>query len=372
MELKISREVLLEGVQKTLGIVEKRTTMPILNNVLVKTRDGKVRIAATNREISLIADYDADVVKPGEITLSARKLFEMIREIEGETIHVTVNDANWIQISCGKTNFKIPGISAEDYPKIDEDEDLGFFKIKGNLLLDMIGKTFFAMSSDETRVNLNGTLFEAEKKDGRVLLKMIATDGHRLSLASVDTGMEEFLTLEKGVIIPRKGIAEIRKLVESDDKELEIGTKKGFCVLRKENIVLKVSLIDSEYPDYRRVIALDEGVAIELDREQFLRSLRRMGVISSERYSGVKIKIQGSKILLNSNNPDVGEASDEIDIPKSDKAFEVGYNVRYLIDAVEAMTDKIVILELRDGLKPGAIKPAQGDGYLCVIMPLKM
>jgi len=372
MELRISREVFLEGVQKTLGIVEKRTSMPILNNVLVKTGNGKIRIAATNREISLIADYDADILRPGEITLSARKLFEMIREIQGELLHVTMNDSNWIHINCGKTNFKMPGISAEDYPKIDEDEDIRFFRIRGNILLDMIGKTFFAMSTDETRVNLNGTLFEAEKSDGHVLLKMIATDGHRLSLASVDTGLEEFLTLEKGVIIPRKGIAEIRKLIEGDEKELEIGTKKGFCILRKDNIVLKVSLIDSEYPDYRRVIALDEGIGIELDREQFLRSLKRMGVISSERYNGVKIKIQGSKILLNSNNPDIGEASDEIDIPKNDKDFEVGYNVRYLIDAVEALNEKSIVLELRDGLKPGAIKPVQGDGYLCVIMPLKI
>jgi DNA polymerase III subunit beta len=372
MELKISREILLEGVQKTLGIVEKRTTMPILNNVLLKTGNDKIRIIATNREISLIADYDAEIVKPGEITLSARKLFEMIREIQGGILHISMTDSNWILITCGKTTFKMPGISADDYPKIDEDGDIGFFKIKGDILLDMISKTFFAMSTDETRVNLNGTLFEAEKGAGHVLLKMVATDGHRLSLASVDTGMDEFLTLEKGVIIPRKGIAEIRKLVESDDKELEIGTKKGFCILRKDNMVLKVSLIDSDYPDYRRVIALDEGVAIELDREPFLRSLRRMGVISSERYSGVKIKIQGSKLLLNSNNPDVGEASDEIDIPKSDKDFEVGYNVRYLIDAVEAMNDKSVLLELRDGLRPGTIKPAQGDRYLCVIMPLKM
>jgi DNA polymerase-3 subunit beta len=372
MEIKISREVLLEGVQKTLGIVEKRTTMPILNNVLVKAKEGKIRIAATNREISLIADYDAEVIHFGEITLSARKLFEMIRELQGDILHIILNESNWINISCGKTHFRIPGISAEDYPNVDQDEEVSFFKVKGSILLNMITSTFFAMSTDETRVNLNGTLFETEKADGRVFMKMVATDGHRLSLTSVDTGMEDFLLLEKGVIIPRKGIAEIRKIIEADDKEIEIGIKKGFCIIRKENMVLKVSLIDSEYPDYRRVIALEEGVSIQLDREQFLRSLKRMGVISSEKYSGVKIRILGNKILLNSNNPDIGEASDEIEIPVSNREFEVGYNVRYLIDAVEAIGDKDVVIELRDGLKPGTIKPAQGDGFLCVIMPLKM
>ena len=372
MEIKIDREILLDGVQKTLGIVEKRTTMPILNNVLLKAENGRITIGATNREISLISDYQAEVVRTGEITLSARKLFEIIREIQGEVLHIVLNDSNWINVECDKTHFRIPGISAEDYPNIFEHEEVIFFKIKGEILLDMINKTFFAMSTEENRVNLNGTLFETEKNEGHLLVKMVATDGHRLALASVDTVLEDFLPLEKGVIIPRKGIVEIRKILESDEGDVEIAIKKGFCIIRKGNVVLKVSLIDAEYPDYRRVISLENGVSIELDREQFLRSLRRMGVMSSDKYSGVRIRIMESKIMLNSNNPDVGEASDEIDIPGGNREFEVGYNVRYLIDAVEAIGEKTVVMELRDGLKPGTVRPGKGTGYLCVVMPLKM
>ena len=372
MELKINREVLYEGIQRTLGIVEKRTIMPILNNVLIKAANNKITIAATNREISLIADYDAEVVTAGDITLSARKLYEMIREVQGEVLHMRLNDANWIHIDCDKAHFRIPGISADDYPKIAEDEEISFFKVSGKILLDMINKTFFAMSTDETRVNLNGTLFETEKADEHLFLKMVATDGHRLALAGADTDLGDFIPPEKGMIIPRKGIAEIRKIVEGDEGILEFGIRQGFCVIRKSNIVLKVSLIDSDYPDYKRVVALEEGVSVELDREKFLRALRRMGVMSSEKYSGVKIKIHENKILLNSNNPDVGEASDEIDISVGGKEFEVGYNVHYLIDAVEALQEKNIILEIREGLKPGTIRPVKGQDYLCVIMPLKM
>jgi DNA polymerase III subunit beta len=372
MEIKINRDVLLDGVQKTLGIVEKRTTMPILNNVLLKADGNRITIAATNREISLISDYEAEVIRTGDITLSARKLFEILRELQGDGLHLVLNDSNWITVTCDKTHFRIPGISAEDYPKIFEDEEVQFFKIQGDMLLDMINKTFFAMSTEETRINLNGALLETERMDGHLLVKMVATDGHRLALSSVDTVLENFLPLEKGVIIPRKGIMEIRKILESDAGEVEIAIKKGFCILRKGNVVLKISLIDAEYPDYRRVISLEEGVSIELEREQFLRSLRRMGVMSSEKYSGVRIKIQENKIFLNSNNPDVGEASDEIDIPAGNQEFEVGYNVRYLIDAVEAISEKTVVMELRDGLKPGTIRPGKGVGYLCVVMPLKM
>ncbi len=372
MEIKIKRDVLLDGIQKTLGIVEKRSTLPILNNVLLKAAGNRITIAATNREISLISSYEAEVLRPGEITLYARKLFEILRELQGEDLHAALNDSNWINLTCDKTHFKIPGISAEEFPKIFEDEEVLFFKIKGDILLDMIHKTFFAMSTEENRINLNGALLETEKLDGHLMVKMVATDGHRLALSSVDTVLEDFLPQEKGVIIPRKGIMELRKILESDPGEVELAIKKGFCILRKGHVILKISLIDAEYPDYRRVISLEEGVTIELDREQLMRSLRRMGVMSSEKYSGVRIKIHENKIYLNSNNPDVGEASDEIDIPVESREFEVGYNVRYLIDAVEAISEKTVALELRDGLKPGTVRPGKGRGYLCVVMPLKM
>ena len=364
--------MLLEGVQKTLGIVEKRTTVPILNNVLIKAGEGRIRLAATSREISLISDYEAAVMSPGEITISARKLFEMIHEVQGDVLHLDVNEANWIHITCGKTVFRLPGISADDFPKIDENEEVAFFKIKGSILRDIIGKTFYAMSMEETRVNLNGTLLETEVTDGKTFLKMVATDGHRLSLATANTGKEEFLSLEKGVIIPRKGISEIRKIIELDEEEIEIGTRKVVFIFRKGNVVLKVNLIDSDYPDYRKVLELDQGTPISLDREQLLRCLKRMSVISSEKFAGVKIKTQGSKFFLNSSNPDVGEASDELDISPAEKELEAGYNVQYLIEAIESVDEKTVILEIREGQRPGAVRPAEGNGYLCVIMPLKI
>ena len=174
------------------------------------------------------------------------------------------------------------------------------------------------------------------------------------------------------MIIPRKGISEIRKIIELDEEEIEIGTRKGVFIFRKGNVVLKVNLIDSDYPDYRKVLELDQGTPISLDREQLLRCLKRMSVISSEKFAGVKIKTQGSKFFLNSSNPDVGEASDELDISPAEKELEAGYNVQYLIEAIESVDEKTVILEIREGQRPGAVRPAEGNGYLCVIMPLKI
>ncbi len=372
MEFFISRETFLDGIQKTLGIVERRTTLPILSNVLIRTMTAQIRIVATNREIGLIADYKADVIQPGEITLSARKLYEMIREVQGEVVHIKMNDANWVSITCGKVGYKIPGISVDDFPNITDDEDTNFYKLKASLLEEMIAKTFFAMSMEEMRIYLNGALLETEKDGERFLIKMVTTDGHRLAMVSMDTGLQDFMQLDKGIIIPRKGISEIRKLIEGCEDDIEVGVRKGMCIVRRDGTLLKVSLIDSEYPDYRKVLPKDKGTIIEFEKEQMLRSLKRMSVIASEKYYGVKIKLAGNRMLLNSTNPDIGEANDEVEVSPSDRELEIGYNVNYLIDAIEVVNDKSVRFEIRDGLKPATIRPTGDGDYLCIIMPMKI
>jgi DNA polymerase-3 subunit beta len=371
MEFKIGRNIFLDGIQKTLGIVEKKTTMPILNNVMIKASQQGIKISATDREIGLVADYEASVDQEGEVTLSARKLYEMIREIQGETIHFHKNDQCLVTLTAQKAIYKIPGISADDFPAVVINEDVKFFRMRGQMLKDMIIKTAFSMSSDEVRKNLNGVFFESdEEKKG--VLKAVATDGHRLALANAYSGDKDFLKLDKGIIIPRKGIFEIRKLLESETSDILIGVQQGMCVIKTDHTMLKVSLIDSEYPDYRRVIPAEKGVVVQFEKEAVLHALRRMNVISSERYSGVIVKLQENKIILNSTNPDVGEANDEIDVVYQGGNLEIGYNVNYLIDAIEVMDEKTVVFEMRSGMKPGVIRPLDNIHHFCIIMPLRI
>ncbi|HPC73072.1 MAG TPA: DNA polymerase III subunit beta [Syntrophales bacterium] len=372
MEFSLTRDVFLGGVQRTLGVVDRRTTMPILNNVLIKTDGDKIKIVATDREIGLIADYEAKVVKDGEITVAARKLFEILREIQGETVQFRVDDSNWIRLACGKSTFRIAGMPAEEFPRVLDDEGIRYVKVKGSVLSNMISQTFFAMSLDETRISLNGVFLRTERDAGKIDLNMIATDGHRLAMVSVQPVMESSPELEQGIIIPRKGVNEIRKLVDDGETEIEFGAKKGICVLKKNNVVLKVSLIDAEYPDYKRVIPKDKGVTVELEKDAMIHALRRMSVMSSERYSGVKIKLSEDRVVLNSTNPDVGEAQDEIEAAYREKETEVGFNVRYLLEGIEAVHEKKFILEVRNGLRPAVVKPMEEQRYICVIMPLKI
>ena len=373
MKFNIQRDSFLEGIQKTLSIVEKKTTMPILNNVLIRAEKNKITIVATDREIGLVADYDAEILGKGDVTVSARKLYEMIREIGGDSIQFEANESHRVTLTSQKIIYKISGLPADDFPSVADDRsELNFYKIKGELLERLIRKTSFAMSADEMRKNLNGVFFETIDDGGKNKLRMIATDGHRLAMANVDTEGMPFLQLEKGIIIPRKGLGEIRRLIENAPEEISVGVRQGMCVIRTDSTTLRVSLVDADYPDYKRVRPTEKGVVVQFDKDAILHALRRMSVISNERYSGVIIKLENGRMVLESANPDVGEAKDEIEVDYHDKEFSVGYNVKYLIDAIDVIDEQTVIFEIGAGMKPGVIKPAGNDDYLCIVMPLKL
>ncbi len=366
MDFLIERNKFLDGIQKTLGVVEKKTTLPILNNILITTESEQIRIVATDREIGLISYYDAKITTPGKITVPARKLFEMLREIQGDTISFKVMENNWVNVTCGKVIYKIPGISADDFPEVSDVENVESLRMKCDLLKNIIEKTFFAISNDEMRPNLNGIFFKVI--DGKVTV--VATDGHRLALVDMPLNDVDDNNI-KGIIIPRKGVSEIRKLVEDGDY-VDVRVLDGVCVFKNKDSMLRVSLIDSEYPDYTRVIPQEGGVEIQLDKNQILHSLRRMSVMSTERFSGVKIDVHDQRMVLTSTNPDIGEAKDEIDVSYNGDLLEVGYNVKYLIDAMEPINDTTVSFEMRSDNGPGVIRSANNSDYMCIVMPINL
>jgi DNA polymerase-3 subunit beta len=226
------------------------------------------------------------------------------------------------------------------------------------------------MAFDESRKNLNGVLLETSSDGTTHVWRMVATDGHRLAVAKVNTP-EPCPELSKGIIIPRKGLMEVKKITDVHEN-VSVGIHKNMFVVKTENTVLKVNLVDAEYPDYKRVIPAEKGVSVTLDKELFLHALKRMNVVSSERYSGVIISFNQDKMVLNSTNLDVGEATEEIDITYTGEDMDVGFNVNYVIDAVSVISMENIIMEVGVGLKPTLIKPAEGDNYLCIVMPLKI
>lgn len=375
MEFNIQRNTLLAGIRKTLGIVEKKTTMPILNNVLLRARSNKITIIATDIEITLVANYVADVLSEGEITVSAKKLYEMMREIPDGLVKVKKNDGNLLTISCQKAVYRISGMSADEFPSVAEDEDLPLFNLDSKVLTELITKTFFATSLDETRPNLTGAYLEIESQPESNILKMVATDGHRLAIVT-STALKEggqILNLSpKGIIIPRKGLVEIKKLLEESIGDIALGVERSMCVVKSLEVVLKVSLIDAEFPDYHRVIPQEQGIVVTFEKDKILHALKRINVISSEGYGGVVVTLKNNLMVLTFNDPDVGEATDEIEVEYSGEEMVVGYNIDYFLNAVEVIDEQYVSFEIGINNKPSVVRGAGNDRYTCIVMPLKL
>jgi len=371
MEFNVQRSILLAGIRKTLGIVEKKTTMPILNNVLVKAHNTGITIIATDIEITLVANYNAEILSEGEVTLSAKKLYEMMREIPEGIVHIKKGYGNLLTISCEKSVYRINSIPADDFPSVAEDGGTSCFKIIREELMNLINKSFFAISMDDTRPNLTGAFFEVDQEDvSNIILRMVGTDGHRLAM--VESAVEgEFFTLDKGVIIPRKGLLEIKRLLEEIAGDVFVGVNQGMFVVKGQDIFLKVNLIDAEFPDYRRVIPQERGIVIKFEKDKVVHALKRVNVISSEGYGGVIISLKDNLMSLTSTDPDVGDASDEINVAYDGEALTVGYNIEYLLNAIDVINEEEVRFEMGEGSKPSVIKGEGNDRYLCIVMPLK-
>ncbi len=373
MDFYIPRNTLLAGIRKTLGIVEKKTTQPILNNVLLRINEKRLTIIATDVETTLVANYGAEVLSGGEITVSAKKLYEMIREIPEGIVHVKRNEGNTLIISCQKAVYRISGIPAEEFPSIGEEKsELSLCPLEKGILLDLIGKSFFAISQDETRPNLTGAFLEAEESEGGTsILRMVATDGHRLAIVdSVPTG-QKVSCLPKGVIIPRKGLLEIKRLLEDNTGDVFFGIDGGLCVIKSGEDVLKVSLIDAEFPNYRRVIPQEKGINVSVEKEKILHALKRINVISSEGYGGVVVNIKDNLMVLTFQDSDVGDASDEIEIQYTGEEIIKSYNINYFLAAVEVVDEQQVNFEIGIDSRPSVVRGSGNDRYMCIIMPLK-
>lgn len=375
MDFNIKRDTFLSAIQKTLGIVEKKTTMPILSNLLLRAIKNEIVVVATDMEIGLTATYEADIIEEGEITLPAKKLYEMVREIQGENIHVSRTEKDVVILKCNKANYRILGMPSDDYPVVDENINFSLYPIKGSILQELMKKTYFSIASDDLRRNLNGTLLEIEKSGDDYVIRMVSTDGHRLSMANSYIVKDEFFTtdLNSDVIIPKKGIGEIMRLLEdSENEEALIGVNNGVFVIRIGNTTLKERLIDGTYPDYRRIIPADKGVKITIDRDQLLHAVRRMFVVTSEKYNNMIITMSPGKVCFNSANSDIGEANDEIETQYEGDEISVGYNVKYIADAVEVIEEKNIDFEINGDMKPTIIRGSGNDNYFCIVMPLKI
>ncbi|NIO07083.1 MAG: DNA polymerase III subunit beta [Deltaproteobacteria bacterium] len=368
MEFKVKREAFLNALYWTQSTVERRTTMPILANVLIEFQKGNTRVTATDLEVGVRAKMDGEIVEEGAVTLNAKKLYEIVRESGGETIQLKRLENDWVEIKSGKSVFKMVGLDPKDFPSFPEFGSEHLFSVPAKVIKEMIDKTMFAVSTDETRSNLNGAFLE-EGEGGK--LRMVATDGHRLALIERSVGS---LGLAKGVILPRKGLAELKKLLEESDEEVaQFGFKDNMASVMKGNVELFMRLSETDFPDYSKVIPKENPYNARVEQRGFLQALKRVSILSSERYKGIRIEVKPANMSISANNPDLGEAVEELEADYKGKALAVGFNARYLIDVLSVLGDEQEVgIEMKDELSPSLLRKEGDEGYMYVVMPMKL
>ena len=376
MMVEIEKKDLISLLSKTQNIVEKRNTMPILVNVLleVTTDDAgsRLKVFATDLEVSLNDEAVVIRATPGRVAANAKNLFDIAKELAEGPIQLTRKENNWLEIRQNRSVFNIVGMSAEEYPVFPSFTTKDFVKIDAAVLADMIEKTIYSVSSDETRYHLNGVFFEKSALSGKDVYRMVATDGHRLSLVDRNAEVKGVGLPAHGVIIPRKGLQEIKKLLESVGGEFEMAVEGSQLVVRHKSTVLMVRLIEGKYPNYQQLIPQNLGRHAHVHRETLLSSLKRVSLLSNQKYKGVTLTLLPDRMEISSNNPELGDAKEEIECRYSGAELKIGFNARYILDVLGSFEDDEVDIDLNDQLSPGLIRPHNDLSYTCVVMPMRI
>ncbi len=384
MLIEVEKKDLLSLLGKTQNIVEKRNTMPVLINVLLEAKDGLLKVFATDLEVSLTDQVPTLKEKPGKVAVSAKSLFEIVKELDDGPVVLTKRDNNWLEIKQRKSVFNLVGIAAEEYPVFPSYATKDFMTINSGVFADMIEKTIYSVSNDETRYYLNGVFFERINKDAVTTFRMVATDGFRLSI--VDREMKLVETQRQsafpatGVIIPRKGLFEIRKMLETIDGEFDLAVEGSQLVVRRGSTVLMVRLIEGKFPSYQQFIPQSVPNRVQIPRDVLLSCLKRVSLLSNQKYKGITLALTGAvsggssggKMEITSNNPELGDAKEEIEVEYKGGDIKIGFNARYMLDVLNSFEDEGVDLHLNDQLSPGLMRPQHDQAYTCVVMPMRI
>jgi len=375
MDFEIDKREFIKGLGLMQSVAGRRTTLPILSHILLEAEKNSLCLTGTDLETGVREELKASIQQGGNASVSAKKIFEIIKELPEETIHIRKKENQWITIQCGKSIFNLAGLDPEEFPSLPTYSDESFSQVSTVLIKEMIEKTVFAASNEESRYHLNGILISQSKKGEREFLRMVATDGHRLSL--LDRESQMIRGIEKGIIIPKKGVLEIKKIMGDRDggEEMKVyfDQTHGFFKIGKSLMVIR--LIDGEFPEYEQVIPKGNDKKVLMEKEKMYASLRRVSTMASERVEGIKFSVKKNLVELFSYHQDFGDAKEEVEVSYEGPSLEIGFNARYLMEALSVMDTEDVVMELKDEGSPGILKPqsvTEPSNQLCIIMPMRI
>ena len=367
MEVRIDKDTFLDGVQKVQGVVEAKGAMPILSHLLLTTEQNRIGIQATDLEIGAKGYYSANVISKGEVTLNAKKLFDILRELPKEEVHLAKQDNQWVTLKCGKSKFRLPGMPSQDFPPFPEFSENSLLEFSSKLLKEMIRKTFFAQSPDETRQALNGLLLERE--GGKV--NMVGTDGHRLAVIRRDLG-----DTSKGdklsYLIPKKALTELMKLIEDEEATFSFSAKNNHMAFIQGDQVIVSRKIDGKFPNYQQVVPSDNKLKVQVNRDLLQHALKRVALLADEKSKMVRFDIQSGKMTLTTDTTELGEAREEVSVSYSGEDVSVGLNAKYVLDVLNVIDDEEVILHLKDQNSSCLITSNGDKDYQSIVMPMRL
>jgi DNA polymerase-3 subunit beta len=363
MKFSVSKDKLLEGLSIVQNVVSTRTTLPILSNVLLQASEGEIRLTTTDLDVGVRGSVEAQVERSGATTLPARRLFSIVRELPAAEIYVDVDSKNLASIRSGPSYFKILGLPEEEFPPLPRFDDAKIFNIAQKDLKDGLKKTSYAISTDETRYVLNGTLFSF--KDNK--LTLVATDGRRLAL--VDLELEFPRSQEIDVIVPTKAVTELQRLVK-DEGDVKVSIGENQIAFEINQTLLVSKLIEGNYPNYRQVIPSEAKERITLERETLLNAVRRVALLASEKSNSVKLSFSKGNIDIVATTPEVGEARESLAVIYKGREFSIAFNPEFLMAPLRNLSTDEVYLDLIDEMSPGVIKIA--GPFLYVLMPMRL
>ena len=366
MRFSLQREAFLKPLAQVVNVVERRQTLPVLANFLVQVQGGQLSLTGTDLEVEMISRIAVEDAQDGETTIPARKLFEIVRALpDGSKVTVS-QTGDKVTVSAGRSRFTLAILPANDFPSVDEVEATERVNVSEAALKELIERTAFAMAQQDVRYYLNGLLFDLGDK----LLRCVATDGHRLALC--ETPLEGAATAKRQIIVPRKGVTELQRLLENGERELELEIGRNHIRVKRDDVTFTSKLIDGRFPDYAAVIPIGADREVKLDREVLRAALQRAAILSNEKYRGVRVEVSPGQLKISAHNPEQEEAQEEIEAETKVSDLAIGFNVNYLLDALSALRDEHIIIQLRDANSSALVREASSEKSRHVVMPLRL
>jgi len=367
MHAQVSRTAFLSTLGQVQGVIEAKRTLPVLSHLLLEARGETLSLSGTDLDVSIQTSLSGDIKVEGAVAVSGKKLYEIVRELPEAPVDLRTGDGNHVEILCAKSSFRLKGIGAEEFPALSKiPEGLGT-TLGADTLRGMIAKTLFAVSSDQTRPTLTGALLQVTEGH----LWMVATDGHRLSL--VKTSIE---STTKGdgpeVIIPRKALTELGKMLKDESGDVRLVPLDHQMAFLLSNSRLITRLIEGQFPNYQQVLPSPKGPGAVIRREDLSGALRRTSTVAGDRATPTVLEMKPGRLQLSCTNADVGDAREELVMEYRGPETTVGFNARYLLDFLGVVEDSEIVMHVHDPLSPALFEPQKGEGFSCVIMPMRI